>query len=117
MARQYRMPDLMDVRLCDLLDALGDPVRLHVVKLLLARGENTCAPLADQVGVSNSTLTHHLRQMREAGLIRVRPEGVLRWSSLRIDELEQRFPGLFSWLATALINEPMTPASPHRIAP
>jgi hypothetical protein len=40
--------------------------------------------------------------MREAGMILTRPEGTVRWTSLRTDELEQRFPGFVWWLSAAL---------------
>jgi DNA-binding transcriptional ArsR family regulator len=46
------------------------------------------------VPVSKSTLTHHLKVLREAGLTRTRSEGVQRLVSLRQDDIEGRFPGL-----------------------
>lgn len=102
MAREYRHPAMDDVQLYDVLAAVADPVRLEIVRILVDGAEHTCAPIAKEVGVSNSTLSHHLRLMREAGVIRTRPEGVQRWTSLRIDELERRFPGLVWWLSAAL---------------
>jgi DNA-binding transcriptional ArsR family regulator len=53
------------------LKALADPVRVRLMSLVLAepeRGVCTC-DLAPAVGVSEATASHHLRQLREAGLV------------------------------------------------
>ena len=47
-----------------------------------------------EVSVSKSTLTHHLRVLRDAGLTYTRSEGVQRLVSLRRDDVDTRFPGL-----------------------
>jgi DNA-binding transcriptional ArsR family regulator len=44
--------------------------------------------------VTKSTLTHHFRVLREAGVIEQREEGTARLNSLRRDDLDRRFPGL-----------------------
>lgn len=102
MSRDYRHPEMADVQLHEVLTAVADPVRLELVRILVDGTEHTCGPMAEEVGISKSTLSHHLRLMREAGLIRMRPQGTLRWASLRLDELEERFPGLVWWLSAAL---------------
>jgi DNA-binding transcriptional ArsR family regulator len=83
-------PDQLD--LTDVLHALSDPVRLEIVRLLAVHDELCCGRLG--VPVSKSTLTHHLRVLRDAGLTYTRTEGVQRLVSLRGEELESRFPGL-----------------------
>jgi DNA-binding transcriptional ArsR family regulator len=50
------------------------------------------------VTISKSTLSHHLKVLRAAGLIRTRVAGVRRLVTLRYDELERRFPGLLDML-------------------
>ncbi len=53
------------------LKALADPVRVRLISLLLAHqdtGVRTC-DLAPAVGLSEATVSHHLKQLREAGLI------------------------------------------------
>jgi DNA-binding transcriptional ArsR family regulator len=101
MTRSYRHPNTDDIEIHEVLRALADPIRLRIVELLLDRGETTCAPLAAEVGIADSTLSHHLRQMREAGVTRTRADGVLRWTSLRRDDLDRRFPGLLACLQAA----------------
>jgi DNA-binding transcriptional ArsR family regulator len=41
-----------------------------------------------------STLTHHLKVLREAGVAQVRIEGTQHFYSLRMKDLDQLFPGL-----------------------
>ncbi len=43
-----------------------------------------------------STFSHHLKTLREAGLVRNEPSGRQRMVSLRRDELDERFPGLLA---------------------
>jgi DNA-binding transcriptional ArsR family regulator len=87
-------PDLEQLRLTDVLHALSDPVRLEIVRLLGIHQELSCGRL--EVSVSKSTLTHHLRVLRDAGLTYTRSEGVQRLVSLRRDDVEARFPGLLA---------------------
>jgi DNA-binding transcriptional ArsR family regulator len=101
MARTFRHPSIEDVELHEVLRVLGDPVRLRLVTVLLDCNEVSCAPLAAQLGVADSTLSHHLRLLREAGITRTRPEGLLRWTSLRREDLQRRFPGLLAVIEQA----------------
>ena len=74
------------------LHALSDPVRLEIVRALADRPELPCGAL--DAPVSKSTLSHHLKVLRDAGLTQTRAEGVHRFVSLRADDLDARFPGL-----------------------
>jgi DNA-binding transcriptional ArsR family regulator len=85
-------PDTADLQLTDVLSALGDPVRLQIVRLLAETGEATCG--AVELEVSKATRSHHFRVLREAGVTHTRPVGTHRHVSLRTDDLEERFPGL-----------------------
>jgi DNA-binding transcriptional ArsR family regulator len=62
------------------------------------------------VDVAPSTLTHHFRVLREAGVIRQREDGNRRWTTLRLDDLDARFPGLLEAIVTAYDRQ-ATPAS------
>lgn len=46
------------------------------------------------MGVSQSTLSHHVKILREAGIVQNDPEGTRCLLSLRTVDLEKRFPGL-----------------------
>jgi DNA-binding transcriptional ArsR family regulator len=82
----------------DVLHALADPTRMTIVQTLRADPERACGTFP--VDVAPSTLTHHFRVLREAGVIRQREEGNRRWTTLRVDDLEDRFPGLLDRIMT-----------------
>lgn len=93
------MPARGEIRLPDVLDALADPIRLQVVVELAALGERACGQV--ELPVSDSTRSHHLRVLREAGLTATRAVGTQRLVSLRRDDLEARFPGLLDAVVAA----------------
>jgi DNA-binding transcriptional ArsR family regulator len=76
------------------LSALGDPIRLRIIRSLSHREETTCS--CCNIDLPKSALSHHFKVLREAGLIRVRIEGKQRFLSIRYEELENRFPGLLT---------------------
>lgn len=63
-------------RLALLCKALSHPVRIQVLELLLREnGGCYCGDLAEKFGLAQSTMSHHLKALREAGLIVGREEG------------------------------------------
>ncbi len=63
------------------LKALADPVRVRLMSLLLSEQETgmcTC-DLAPAVQLSEATVSHHLKQLREAGLIEGTKRGTNTW--------------------------------------
>jgi DNA-binding transcriptional ArsR family regulator len=97
--RGLHHPDIASIELATLLNALADPVRLQVVGQLVEAGGVICGGF--DVPVSMSTLSHHLKVLREAGVVRVTPEGSQRRHELRLSELEQRYPGIVANVARA----------------
>jgi DNA-binding transcriptional ArsR family regulator len=93
--RELEHPELADVDLPAVLFALSDPARLDLVRELALQGPLTVAQCqtADPT-VPKSTFSHHLKTLREAGLIRNEPAGRQRTVTLRRAEIEARFPGL-----------------------
>ena len=90
--RTLHHPRVEEIALPDVLHALSDPVRLQIVRALAERDEQSCSMV--EASVSKSTLSHHFKVLREAGITRTRVNGTHRYVSLRGDELESRFPGL-----------------------
>lgn len=88
--------------LVDVLHALADPTRLTIVETLHAEGERACGTFP--VSVAPSTLTHHFRVLREAGVIRQREAGARRWTALRRADLDDRFPGLLDSVLRAPVE-------------
>jgi DNA-binding transcriptional ArsR family regulator len=90
---ELEYPERDDIQLVGLLQALGDPVRLQIVRTLDQRdGAIACCELG--LPVSKSTGSHHLRVLREAGVVKAQVDGTRRYYTLRRDDLETRFPGL-----------------------
>ncbi|WP_239614596.1 ArsR/SmtB family transcription factor [Cohnella mopanensis] len=85
-------PDKDDIHLSSVLYALSDPVRLFIVSEIRRLGERSCGDI--DVPVVKSTMSHHARTLREAGVLNVRIQGTQRMLTLREDDLESRFPGL-----------------------
>lgn len=60
--------------------ALGDPVRLRLLSLLTSSEDAICAcDLVEPVGKSQPTVSHHLKVLREAGLVTSEKRGVNIW--------------------------------------
>jgi DNA-binding transcriptional ArsR family regulator len=97
--RDIAHPPAEQITLPAVLHALSDPVRLDIVRTLSGGCECPAGELA--VPVAKSTLSHHLKVLRDAGLTHTRAVGVQRFVSLREDEVEQLFPGL---LACVLVH-------------
>lgn len=87
-------PEIAEVALDDVLRALADPTRRRIVRLLVAEGDRPCGTFG--LPVSASTLSHHFRTLRKAGVLRQYDNGRKRMNTLRLDELDQRFPGVVS---------------------
>jgi DNA-binding transcriptional ArsR family regulator len=90
--RAISHPVTAQLSLPGVLHALSDPVRLEIVRALAGGIEASCGELG--VPVSKSTLSHHLKVLRDAGLTQTRAVGVHRFVSLRAADIEERFPGL-----------------------
>jgi DNA-binding transcriptional ArsR family regulator len=85
-------PEVGEIDLLEVLHALSDPTRMKIAATLRETAEQLCGTFA--VDVAPSTLSHHFRVLREAGVIRQREDGNRRWTSLRREDLQARFPGL-----------------------
>jgi DNA-binding transcriptional ArsR family regulator len=97
--REPHHPSCDELELAAVLHALSDPARLEIVRWL-AKGDE-CACGTFDLGLSKPTLSHHFRVLREAGVVRTRPEGRKRLLSLRDEDLEERFPGLLEAVLSA----------------
>ncbi len=98
--RSYKHPAIEDVRPEDFFHALSDPVRLDIIRHLAREQEASCAALDG--GRPKSSMSHHFRVLREAGLVYAKPTGVTHMNSLRREELERRFPGLLDAVLAAI---------------
>ncbi len=83
-------------QLVEIVKALGDPVRLQIVDVLKRHGQPVCVcdlqPLFD---ITQPTLSHHLKRLREAGLVRV--ERRQQWAFYSL--VPERMEVLAQWLS------------------
>ena len=98
-ARKLKGPARGDMSLAPVLTALSDPVRLEIVCMLASGRELSCGSFG--VPIAKSTLTHHLRVLREAGVITQRAVSTSRMTCLRRADLDARFPGLLDSVLAA----------------
>jgi ArsR family transcriptional regulator len=80
--------------LAEAFKALADPVRLQLLNLIATSptGEACACDLVEPVGKSQPTVSHHLKVLREAGLVESDKRGTWVWYSVvpqRLDELQR----------------------------
>jgi ArsR family transcriptional regulator len=71
--------------LADQLKAVADPARLRLLSLLMGAptGEACTCDLVEPLGLSQPTVTHHLRRLAEAGIVTGDRRG--RWTYYRVE--------------------------------
>jgi DNA-binding transcriptional ArsR family regulator len=75
-------------------DVLAEPSRRRILDLLLER-ERSVNELVDLVGLSQPSVSKHLKTLREAGLVRVRQDAQWRWYQIDAAPLAE----IDAWLA------------------
>ncbi len=91
----------MKIKLSDLFYAFSDPIRIKIIKTLIEKGEISCG--ACQGAVSKSTMSHHFKVLRQAGIIRKKTTGKLHFISLREADIEKRLPGILTSIRLAKV--------------
>jgi len=67
-----------DARLAALCKALGHPHRIHILRFLTAQQVCFAGEIADQLPIAASTVSQHLKYLRDAGLIQGEVDGPRR---------------------------------------
>lgn len=104
-------PACDQITLAGVLYALGDPVRLEIVRYLTQNGPQACrdcgiaASETMPLTIAKSTLSHHFKILREAGVIHSEKVGTQLINSLRKDDLNTQFPGLLASILKSLEAE------------
>ena len=91
---------MKNVDAAERLKALGHPVRLAIVRALAERSACCCADVCSRLPLAQSTVSQHLKVLKDAGLISFRRDGVrssyvlnpAAFAALRVD-LEEISPG------------------------
>jgi DNA-binding transcriptional ArsR family regulator len=67
-------PDLA-ARIAELFKVLSDPTRVQIIQTLIEDQDTRVRDLAESVGMSQSSVSHHLRILRHFRLVRTRRDG------------------------------------------
>ena len=68
--------------------ALADPRRFEILEVIAAGGEMCCGDVVDCFPVAQATVSHHLKELTEAGLVETRAEGQFKYLRARPDVLD-----------------------------
>ncbi|AHF78730.1 ArsR family transcriptional regulator [Sodalis praecaptivus] len=90
--RPFKHPNVNEFSLGRVLYALSDPLRLEIVRRLACVDAASCGELDG--GRPKSSVSHHFRVLRDAGLVHTQNFGTTHMNTLRKDDLDCRFPGL-----------------------
>jgi ArsR family transcriptional regulator, arsenate/arsenite/antimonite-responsive transcriptional repressor len=84
------------VRMAEVAKALGDPVRLQLVDVLRKHAGEVCVcELVPLFEISQPTLSHHLKKLRDAGIVDSERRGLWAYYYVRPEALEE----LSGWLS------------------
>jgi ArsR family transcriptional regulator, arsenate/arsenite/antimonite-responsive transcriptional repressor len=82
-------PQAEHERLIGMFKALADPTRFEIFRLVAAQDAPICAcDVVDRFPVSQPTISHHMKVLRDAGLIKVSRRGVWAYYAADVRGLE-----------------------------
>jgi ArsR family transcriptional regulator len=64
-----------DDELAKLAKAIGHPARVRILRMLSRKEARVCSQIVDELPLAQSTVSEHLRIMKEAGLVRSNQDG------------------------------------------
>jgi DNA-binding transcriptional ArsR family regulator len=107
-------PAMPPRRLAKVAAALGDPLRLRILRLLVDE-ELGATELATRLGVDRTTLHHHLGILRSAGLLAINDDGTGGWRyARRYDGVADATQALAAFLAASPVTTSPPPPSRRR---
>lgn len=69
--------------------ALADDRRFGILEAIARTEELSCRDLVERLPIAQATVSHHLKELANAGLIAVRQEGQCRFYQLRTDTVAE----------------------------
>src|SRR5438105_14715563 len=82
--------------------AMGAEARLRIMQLLLSAHPEgmVVGDVQAELGIPNSTLSHHLEKLKNEDLVTVRREGTFLWYAAKVDALEELLGFLYAECCT-----------------
>ena len=81
--------DSADEELAMLSKALGHPMRVQIVRLLIGRGKCFCGELCEEIPLAQSTVSQHLKSLKQVGLIVGEADGLRVCYCINLAQLER----------------------------
>jgi DNA-binding transcriptional ArsR family regulator len=90
------------VRYADMFSAMGTEPRLRVMRLLLSAHPDglVAGEIQSELGIPNSTLSHHLEKLKSEDLVKVRREGTFLWYTANTEALRELLGFLYAECCT-----------------
>ena len=90
------------VRYADMFSAMGTEPRLRVMRLLLSAHPDglIAGEIQSELGIPNSTLSHHLEKLKSEDLVKVRREGTFLWYTANTEALRELLGFLYAECCT-----------------
>lgn len=92
-------------RIAQFAKALGHPARVAIVQLLLKKQACVCGDIVDELPLSQSTVSQHLKELKNAGIIKGDIEGVTTCYCIDEKDWKEAQSYLGSLLNTPVINK------------
>ena len=93
-------PNVVDpvARYADMLSAIGTEPRLRIMRLLLSAHPNglVVGDIGNELGITASTLSHHLEKLKNEDLVDVRRQGTFLWYSANTEALKELLAFLYA---------------------
>jgi DNA-binding transcriptional ArsR family regulator len=89
-------------RFADMFSALGTEPRLRIMRLLLSAHPDgmVVGEIINELGITASTLSHHLDKLKNEDLVKVRREGTFLWYSANAGALQELLGFLYAECCT-----------------
>jgi len=102
-------------RYADMFAAMGNDARLRIMRLLLSAHPEglIVGDIQAELGIPNSTLSHHLEKLKSEGLVRMRREGPFLWHTADVDVLQEILTFLYAECCTR--NKAIKPETIARV--
>lgn len=90
------------VRYADMFSAMGTEPRLRIMRLLLSAHPDglVAGEIQSELGIPNSTLSHHLEKLKSEDLVKVRRESTFLWYTANTDALRELLGFLYAECCT-----------------
>src|SRR3979409_680962 len=89
-------------RYADMFTAMGTEPRLRIMRLLLSAHPEglVVGEIQSELGIPNSTLSHHLEKLKNEDLVKVRRDSTFLWYTANTEALEQLLGFLYAECCT-----------------